>query len=174
MHNPCPTVEQYSRELMEVLPRALRAAARHGDVDDAVQEIAERFARNPQGVMEAFPAPADFAWATARNSWIGHCRRQAAQRGEGWLRSREVSVGTDSLVGLPDTESVEWRVECKMEADRVLAHEPVGDRALLFRVHGMGHEIQQVAGEFGVRRETLSRRLSSARAHARLAAGAVA
>lgn len=173
MFNPCPTVEQYSRELMEALPRALRSAARQSDVDDAVQETAERFARNPQAVMEAFPVPAEFAWATARHSWIGHCRRQAAQRGEGWLGGREVSVGNDALLEVADKESVEWSVECQMEVSRVLAYESAGDREALYRVHGLGQEVQQVADELGVRRETLSRRLSSARKHARSAAGAL-
>jgi RNA polymerase sigma factor (sigma-70 family) len=166
------------------------------DAFDIAQNLVERVLRSPGAVMAVFPDPLVYASVCARNAGLDFDRTERGQRCEGarlttnaagergrartWLSGdRAMSDGDVRLFDTVADGSVDF-VDALVESDEAKERLDVclrglsqTERDLLHRVDGHGMYITEVAATVGIRRETLNRRLTRIRAHAKTNAAAV-
>jgi DNA-directed RNA polymerase specialized sigma24 family protein len=119
--------------------------------------------------MRRYPQPAAYAHVRTshRRALVDHLRKEAVQRGAG-ARNTRVVVDIDAEFDTPAAVGPDF-AEAYVEADanaRMLAQAlvkvPARDAALMRRVKGEGVAVSDAAVEFGMARETASRKLASA------------
>ncbi len=179
-------VDAYAVELYGHLVRLLGALRpRADDALDIAGEVVTAFLAQPLPIMARY-TPLAYASSRARHGAVDHDRRQRAQRGEGVRLHREPGGGLvpgrrgisgdavaagggecmfatlrDPGEGLEDT--VVARRDDLDRLQRALGGVPASERAVLYLVDGMGWSVVEVARARGLRRETVSRRLSRTR-----------
>lgn len=178
--------------LMRAVIRAV-AGRRAADADDIGAAAVTQFLGNDAAVRAAiiarYPDAVVYGRIIARHAMVDHDRRQRVQRGEGARIFRDASgltrpgrvatsgdaTGADGAPSVFDRTAdngpaVEEHVVDQLDALTQLAgllHDFTdGDRDLLLRIDGHGQPIIDVAAAMGIRRETLSRRLSRLRQRA--------
>lgn len=190
---------QYAVVLFRHVVR-LHARRRPDDADDVAATVVEEFLRSdPEtrlSIMAEHPDAAKYAQLVTFRAGIDHDRRQRVQRCEGvrlhpladgglttgrtWTSGDAAPAGGAALFervvddDTPIDDDVTHRLAVSRLADEILRCLDDDDRMLLTRIDGLGHAVNDVAVELGVRRETLSRRVNRLRATVREHAAAQA
>ncbi|MFM8266427.1 MAG: hypothetical protein ACKOA2_00165 [Ilumatobacteraceae bacterium] len=180
---------QYAVVLFRHVVR-LHARRRPHDADDVAATVVEEFLNHdPEtrlSIMAEHPDAAKYAQLVTFRAGIDHDRRQRVQRCEGvrltpladgglttgrtWTSGDAAPSGGAALFerviddDIPIDDEVTHRLAVSRLADEILCDLDDDDRRLLTRIDGLGHAVNDVAAEIGVRRETLSRRVNRLRA----------
>ena len=179
---PVSPVEAYitavHRELIRLIVRLHGANA----PQDVAQNVVESLLGKVHDVMSQYPNPVTYARVSFRHGVIQGDRRDRIQRGQGSrLRSeRDGSLAPGRTVvsgdapGLTDDrclfdtlvhdvealdDMVATCIDNSRQLQTLLEHLSTPDRSALFLARGLGHPVTEVAGQFGVRRETMQRRI---------------
>ncbi|MEI8239769.1 MAG: hypothetical protein WCI22_10135, partial [Actinomycetota bacterium] len=178
--------EHYAGALHRQVMRVL--SSRPFDADDVAQSVVTWFLGRPEVLMARYPDPVRLGKVAARHACISHDRRQRIQRGEGarlfTLRDGllapgrrvvsgnvPVTEGGDELLALQPQQHTlfDEQVVIAQRCTELLALLQRGLSAaeceLLMLVDGHGYAVNALAVQFGVARETLSRRISRIRRH---------
>jgi len=183
LHHGGQNVETYAiavyREVVRIQGRRRQLA----DADDIAQTIVERFLADAAWLMSRYPDPITFARATAANGATSHDRTQRSQRGEGARLvidadgrrrpARQVVSGSAAVGGSgpsmleavrsrgdPVEDEVIEQLVCNALLQRCVTGLRADDVELVYRVHGLGETVVEIARSRGRRREAISRRLS--------------
>ncbi len=166
------------REIVRLIVRHHGAHA----PQDVAQDVVITLMGKVHEVMARYTDPVVYARVVYRHACVQAGRRDRVQRGQG-SRLYERADGTrtsghqvlfgdeagengrtlfDSLVagGAPFDDSVCSLIDDRRRLAEVLGNTSADDRAAYFMVRGLGYPVTEAAGTFGVRRETLQRRLS--------------
>jgi RNA polymerase sigma factor (sigma-70 family) len=197
MTNPTPIdLETYAAAVLREAVRLLGRRRPAMDVDDIAAEVVEQFLARPGEVMARYPDPAHFARAAARRRSIAWDRQQRGQRGagvrlveapDGTLAPRRTVIsgnapgesGGEVFGGVADERPAVEDVAVGAVDEAVLLEQCLAgmsrtDREVLMLVDGYGFTVKEVADRLGVRRETVSRRLSRTRRQAERSAAVFA
>jgi DNA-directed RNA polymerase specialized sigma24 family protein len=157
---------------------------------DVAQDVVETLMGKVHEVMANYTSPVTYARVAYRHATIQTGRRNRVQRGEGSrlymtrdgsrVPGHQVLSGDDSgpldgrslfdtLVdsGTPFDESICALIDDRRYLAEVFGRTSADDRAAYFMVRGLGYPVTEVATAFGVRRETLQRRLGQVEATGR-------
>ena len=184
-HRLATAVDRYAVAVCHEVER-LVARRRPGDAHDIAADVVERFLPQAPSIMARYPVPQRYAAVATAHATISFDRRERVQRGEGvrlvvgpdgTLAPRRryqsgnvalVEGGDEVFAAVPDTaEAVDVAAIDRVYHDDLLQRCLTGvsrhDREVLTLVDGQGWSVQDVARRAGVRRETLSRRMSATR-----------
>ncbi|MFM2182391.1 MAG: hypothetical protein RJB61_685 [Actinomycetota bacterium] len=173
--------------VMRAVARQLR---RRPDADDVAMRVVlavlEQPAARQRQIMARYPDPVAYARMVARHALIDHdrCERVQQCRGARLFRRADgtiepgrtwhygdapVQSGGESMFDLwaaddaPVDEFVAEHLDALGMLQRVLGGLSADERDLLHRIDGLHHRVSDIAHERGVARETLSKKVSSAR-----------
>lgn len=148
------------------------------EVADVIQYTIVELLGRITHIMSKYPDPAHYVGARFSNVVTDHSRRQGAQRGEG--------ARFDRTVASADEEHTAWKLQQVVSGDSFDLADHLDKIALVKRVNTVlttdeqrlfdlvfvkGLSVTEVAKMVGLRRETVSRKLSDAKKRARKAIG---
>jgi RNA polymerase sigma factor (sigma-70 family) len=176
----------YIEVFMRALTRILWSRRLAADVDDIVQVESERLWKNIGEIMGRYSNPVTYAGARATHAAIQWYRTESAHRGsgshystndDGSISSGRAVVSGNTTLGSEGSELFELIESGALPVDDIVADTLDGaaviglclsglsdrDRTLVYLVDGCGFTVSEVAAMCDVARETMSRRLSTAR-----------
>lgn len=169
----------YRSELMRLFGNRTRV---HGhDVDDIVSYAVELVMEQIDFIVGKYPDPVIFARRQYTNKIHDYRRRIASQRGEGARFSRSIDsydvmanpdASVPSVIDFSDTVVEEMERDEAMGRLRGVLSEK--EMEIVMMVDGHDYTVTDVAGHFGVRRETISRKRTAIHRKANKALGPAA
>jgi RNA polymerase sigma factor (sigma-70 family) len=172
-------VTAYHAELSRILSN--RRTVNGHDVDDVISFAVLRLLKKYDSIVAKNPDPIVFARRSIRNLGHDFHRREAVQRGEGARNERaigslDVGVTTDASGGVVPDFSAGYvdDIERMQQIEKISAALTPEQMRLLTLVDGHDMTVSEVAKIVGLRRETVSRKVSKARTHARKTLGPAA
>ena len=172
-------VTAYHAELSRILSN--RRTVNGHDVDDVISFAVLRLLKKYDSIVAKNHDPIVFARRSVRNLGHDYHRRQAVQRGEGARNERtigslDLGVNTEASGGVVPDFAAGYvdEVERMQQIDKISAVLTADQMRLLMLVDGHDMSVSEVAKIDGLCRETVSRKLSKARTHARKALGPAA
>ena len=172
-------VTAYHAELTRIF--STRRTVNGHDVDDVISFAVLRLLKKYDSVVAKNPDPIVFARRSIRNLGHDYHRRQAVQRGEGARNERAIGsldfgAAADSIGGVVPDFSAGYvdEVERMQRIEKISAALTPEQMRLLTLVDGHDMTVSEVAKIVGLRRETVSRKVSKARPYARKTLGPAA
>ena len=169
----------YRSELLRLFGKRTRVNGH--DVDDIVSYAVELVMEQIDFIVGKYPDPVVFARRQYTNKIHDYRRRIASQRGEGARFSRAIDsydVMANPDASVPSVIDFSDSVVESMERDEAMGRlrEVLSDKEMeiVMMVDGHDYTVKEVAGHFGVRRETISRKRTAIHRKANKALGPAA